>query len=44
MAKRTRRRPNTSAGRPTTTEPTIVPMRALATVKPSQKPLSPYTD
>ena len=43
MANKTFRRPRVSAGRPTATEPTIVPMRAAATVKPSQKPLRPKT-
>src|SRR5580658_9284694 len=32
------RRPYVSAGRPTTIEPTIVPMSAEATVNPSQNP------
>ncbi len=35
------RRPQRSAGQPATTAPTIVPIRALATVNPKPKLLSP---
>jgi hypothetical protein len=41
IANNTRRRPKASVGRPTTIEPRMVPTRALATVKPRPKPLSP---
>src|SRR4051812_49312301 len=43
VAKRTGRRPKRSLGAPAAREPTIVPIRALATVKPSSPPERPNT-